>query len=341
MIRNKSESEHFVQILVASFVSIIIIFIILNPYVIHPKGANAWFQVFITNIESNDSNHGIFGDLSLLFKIKNAIELFYVPMVLFIVLLLLSLIALYKEWKSKKLRLSGMAAAYILPNIIYLLFFVNKAWNHYFLPVFMMSPLIFSFGIQLLRDRYSLNIIWLRATFILLVVTQIVAFSPTLKDLIELRMNGGAISADSLNRYQPQIVYESDERDKENEVYELIKEDVKYDSIFLKSPYLPFPFRDSELSYGQVRVIFGPLSPTSFERKVSRSGIIQKEASHILIRKDDIYFDENKIQMMVEYDAYKIAEKTIQQWILGIGRYRLIKQSSCCYLFEKNEEVRL
>ena len=43
--------------------------------------------------------------------------------------------------------------------------------------------------------------------------------------------------------------------------------------------------------------------------------------------------------MRVEYDAYKIAEKTIQQWILGKGRYRLIKQSSCCYLFEKNEEV--
>jgi len=261
-------------------------------------------------------------------------------MVLLIVLLLLSLIALHKEWKSKQLRLSGMAAAYILPNIIYLLFFVNKAWNHYFLPVFMMSPLIFSFGIQLLRDRYSLNIIWLRATFIMLVATQVVVFSPLLKDLIELRMNGGAISADSFNRYQPQIVYESDERDKENEVYELIKEDVKHDSIFLKSPYLPFPFRNSELSYGQVRVIWGPLSPTSFERKVSRSGIIQKEASHILIRKDDIYFDENKIQMMVEYDAYKIAEKTIQQWILGKGRYRLIKQSSCCYLFEKNEEVR-
>jgi hypothetical protein len=216
MIRNKSGSEHFVQILAASFVSIVIIFVILNPYVIHPKGANAWFQVFVSNIESNASNHGRFGDLSLLFKIKNAIELFYVPMVLFIVLLLLSLIALYKEWKSKKLRLSGMAAAYILPNIIYLLFFVNKAWNHYFLPVFMMSPLIFSFGIQLLRDRYSLNIIWLRATFIMLVATQVVVFSPLLKDLIELRMNGGAISADSLNRYQPQIVYESDERDKEN-----------------------------------------------------------------------------------------------------------------------------
>ena len=341
MIRNKSGSEHFVQILTASFVSIVIIFVILNPYVIHPKGASAWFQVFVSNIESNASNHGRFGDLSLLFKIKNAIELFYVPMVLFIVLLLLSLIALYKEWKSKKLRLSGMAAAYILPNIIYLLFFVNKAWNHYFLPVFMMSPLIFSFGIQLLRDRYSLNIIWLRATFIMLVATQVVVFSPLLKDLIELRMNGGAISADSFNRYQPQIVYESDERDKENEVYELIKEDVKHDSIFLKSPYLPFPFRNSEFSYGQVRVIWGPLSPTSFERKVSRSGIIQKEASHILIRKDDIYFDENKIQTMVEYDAYKIAEKTIQQWILGEGQYSLIKQSSCCYLFEKNKEESL
>ncbi len=341
MIRNKSGSEQFVQILAASFVSIVIIFVILNPYVIHPKGANAWFQVFVSNIESNASNHGRVGELSLEFKIKNAIELFYVPMALFIMLLLLSLIAIYKEWNSKQLRLSGMAAAYILPNTLYLLFFVNKAWNHYYLPIFIMAPLIFSFGINLLRDRFLLNLISLRATFILLVVTQIVAFSPALKDLIELRMNGGAISADSINRYKPQIVYESDERDKENEVYELIKEDVKHDSIFLKSPYLPFPFKDSELSYEQVRLIFGALSPASIERRVSRSGIIQKEATHILIKKDDIYFDENKIQIMSKIDAYKIAEKTIQQWILGEGQYSLIKQSSCCYLFEKNKEENL
>jgi len=255
-------------------------------------------------------------------------------------MIILSLIAIAKEWNSKQLRLSGMAAAYILTNTVYLLFFVNKAWNHYYLPIFIMAPLIFSFGINLLRDRFSLNLIWLRATFIVLVVTQIVAFSPTLRYLIELRLNGGAISADSINRYEPQIVFESDESDKENEVFELIKDDLRYDSVILKSPYLPFPFRDSELSYRQVRVIFGPLSPTSIERKVSRSGIIQKEATHILIRKDDIYFDEKKLQRMVKIDAYKIAEKSIQQWILGKGRYRLIKQSSCCYLFEKNEQVR-
>ena len=111
-----------------------------------------------------------------------------------------------------------------------------------------MAPLIFSFGINLLRDRFSLNLIWLRATFILLVVTQIVAFSTTLKDLIELRLNGGAISADSINRYDPQIVYESDESDKRKDVYELIKEDLRHDSVILKSPYFPFPFKDIGLS---------------------------------------------------------------------------------------------
>ena len=55
-----------------------------------------------------------------------------------------------------------------------------------------------------------------------------------------------------------------------------------------------------------------------------------------LYKKDDIYFDENKLQRMVKNDAYKIAEKTIQQWILGKGKYILIKQSRCCYLFGNN-----
>jgi len=338
MVRNKSGSEHFVKILFTSFVTIVFIFIILNPYVLHPKGANAWFQFFLSNIYSNASNHGRVGELSLFFKIKNAIEFFYVPLVLFIVMLFLSLIAIYKEWKSKQIRLSGMAASYILPNSLYLLFFVNKAWHHYYLPIFIMAPLVFSFGINLLSYRLSLNLIWSRAIFFLLLITQIWFFSPTLRDLVELRLNGGTISADSINRYEPQIVFESDESDKENEIYELIKDDLSYDSLILKSPYLPFPFKDSGLSYGQVRIIFGALSPGLFERRVSRSGIVQKEATHILIRKDDIYFDKKKLQKMVKIDAYKIAEKTIQQWILGVGQYNLIKQSRCCYLFEKNKE---
>ena len=335
MIRNKSGSEHFVKILISSFVTIVIIFIILNPYVLHPKGANAWFQFFVSNIESNASNHGRVGELSLLFKIKNAIELFYTPLVLFIVMLFLSLIAIYKEWKSKQLRLSGMAAIYILPNSLYLLIFVNKAWHHYYLPIFIMSPLVFSFGVNLLRDRFSFNFIWTRAIFFLLVITQIVVFSPKLRDLIELRLNGGTISADSINKYEPQIVFESDESDKEIEVYELIKDYLRYDSVILKSPYLPFPFKDSGLSYGQIRIIFGPLSNAAYERRVSRSGIIHKEATHILIRKDDVYFEKDLLQKMVNIEAYIIAINTIQKWILGEGQYRLIKQSSCCYLFEK------
>ena len=40
----------------------------------------------------------------------------------------------------------------------------------------------------------------------------------------------------------------------------------------------------------------------------------------------------------IKIDAYKIAEKTIQQWILGEGQYSIIKQSNCCYLFGKNKE---
>jgi len=335
MIRNKSGSEHFVKILFSSFVTIVIIFIILNPYVLHPKGANAWFQFFVSNIESNASNHGRVGELSLLFKIKNAIEFFYVPLVFFILMLLLSSIAIYKEWKSKQLRLSGMAAIYILPNSLYLLIFVNKAWHHYYLPIFIMSPLVFSFGVNLLRDRFSFNFIWTRAIFFLLVITQIVVFSPKLRDLIELRLNGGTISADSINKYEPQIVFESDESDKEIEVYELIKDYLRYDSVILKSPYLPFPFKDSGLSYGQIRIIFGPLSNAAFERRVSRSGIIHKEATHILIRKDDVYFEKDLLQKMINIEAYIIAINTIQKWILGEGQYKLIKQSSCCYLFEK------
>ena len=43
--------------------------------------------------------------------------------------------------------------------------------------------------------------------------------------------------------------------------------------------------------------------------------------------------------MMVESDAYEIAKKTIRQWIIGKGRYKLINQSSCCYLFEKNKKA--
>ena len=334
MVRNKLAPDNYIKVLVASFIAIVMCFIILNPYILHPRGANAWFQSLIINIESNATNHGIVGDLSLMFKIKNAIEPFYMPMASFLLILFLSIVVLCQEWRYKQLRLYSMVAAYILPNIIYLLFFVNKAWNKYYLPIFIMSPLIIVYGINLLKDRFSIKILYVRIIYILFAVSQIVFFFTTLKNIVELRMNGGAIYA-SIPRYTKQLVYEEQEKDRENEVYELIKEHVTPDAQLLISPYLPFPFKDTGMSYGQVHVIYGPLSPEKFDRRISKFGTIHEEKTYILIKKDDIYFDDKKIGLMIENDAYTSAKNLIQRWISGVGLYQVINQSDCCYLFER------
>ena len=70
--------------IVATF-GIFAIWIATNPYLLHPRGFNAWYAMFAGNMNSNATNHGAYTQVSLSDKLA-MIDYYYFEIVVFIVL---------------------------------------------------------------------------------------------------------------------------------------------------------------------------------------------------------------------------------------------------------------
>ena len=73
--------------IVASF-GVFAIWILTNPYLLHPRGFNAWYAMFEGNMNSNATNHGAYTQVSLGDKLA-MIDFYYFEIIVFIVLLVL------------------------------------------------------------------------------------------------------------------------------------------------------------------------------------------------------------------------------------------------------------
>ena len=73
--------------IVASF-GVFAIWILTNPYLLHPRGFNAWYAMFEGNMNSNATNHGAYTQVSLSDKLA-MIDFYYFEIIVFIVLLVL------------------------------------------------------------------------------------------------------------------------------------------------------------------------------------------------------------------------------------------------------------
>ncbi|MDL0082041.1 glycosyltransferase family 39 protein [Helicobacter sp. XJK30-2] len=156
--------------IVASF-GVFAIWILTNPYLLHPRGFNAWYAMFEGNMNSNATNHGAYTQVSLGDKLA-MIDFYYFEIVVFIVLL--AVVAYYcfiagkqaflapKQAKRCGRELAGFfrkptpksnqvsllpftpIAAGLLVSLIYLLFFVNKAWEAYYFSSIALAILVLS-----------------------------------------------------------------------------------------------------------------------------------------------------------------------------------------------------
>ena len=143
---------------VASF-GIFAIWIATNPYLLHPRGFNAWYAMFEGNMNSNATNHGAYTQVSLSDKLA-MIDYYYFEIVVFIVLL--AVVAYYcfiagkqaflatspnfstlSHARGTALRFAPIAAG-LGVSFVYLLFFVNKAWEAYYFSSIALAILVLS-----------------------------------------------------------------------------------------------------------------------------------------------------------------------------------------------------
>ena len=94
---------------------------------------------------SNKTNHGG-ADVPFLEKVK-MLQNWYFNIVLLIVSILILLNHLYQYLFKKVYTLLNQLSIVILANLMYLLLFVNKAWQSYYLPCFVLNIILFHFFI--------------------------------------------------------------------------------------------------------------------------------------------------------------------------------------------------
>ncbi|PAF46340.1 hypothetical protein BKH41_09280 [Helicobacter sp. 12S02232-10] len=133
-------------------VATMFLWLVLNPYLFHPRGMRAWWDMFVFNMESNATNHGSYIHVSLRDKIFNVIDFYYFEIIVFVILLCICF-ALLWWFFSKKSHQDG-AKIYkwdffvvlnvgFLISLFYLLFAVNKAWSIYYLSTIYLGVLLF------------------------------------------------------------------------------------------------------------------------------------------------------------------------------------------------------
>jgi 4-amino-4-deoxy-L-arabinose transferase-like glycosyltransferase len=332
---HETSLKEALRLLVISGLIILVIFIITNPYIIHPRGAVAWWNTFTANMLSNATNHGLVGAVSLSQKLSIAVGNYYLSIPLFALMMLSALWFLVKDWVNKQLTANSLIALYALPNIAYLLFAVNKDWEHYYLAPLLIGTVLIVNILKLLPKNSMICL-----SMVVLVVIQIYSFSNDFKERIMLRLDEKVVSADSLHRNKKIIYQESNLLALAQENTNFVKPYINEDTILAISPYTAFDYGYLGMKYDKVKIIYGPLREEYFEysEKHKRKGT--KPVNLIILRLNDTYFNEQRLSKMVDQEGYQHAKQLIDDWKKEQGEFSLLVQNARLIIFKKKIKIK-
>jgi len=276
-------------LLIKSTFFIIVIFIITNPYILHPLGFEAWLVDFADNMKSNNTNHGSGEILEWNEKITNAINAYYFTFNIFVILVFLITFNSIKYFLNKKKNILNVISLYVLINLIYLIFFVNKDWQHYYLSVLIASSLLFI--IQSNKMKY------------ILLLFIIINFSLSIEQHKKIFFYN-PITEQHLQMSQSLVDIFSGEVDKNTNI--------------LIDPYVPFDFKSLDLTYKNIHIIYGVLSKKYFIKddwyKVYPSFVFFSEKNFIVIKKSSLHFYSYKFNSRADKNEYQKAYNIIQNF---------------------------
>ena len=318
-----------------SLASIGSIFLIANPYILHPMGWRAFSTSFVQNMLSNATNHGNSGVVSVSEKISEAITSYYCN-ILFVFLLLVATTWLVTRYRTDRERsIFIMLAANFLVNIAYLLFFVNKAWQVYYLPVITTGLLVTLAFIRHIPPK-RLTVYLLCALLI-----QIVSFNTTY--ITTLTMSRDKAAAPDFITYSPQ-----EQLVLQNFIHHTLAGRVPPTAIVLISAYTPFQFEAVGLPFENVNTIYGALDRSAFDADAYLAGqraywgslktdaeLMKtfKPADFIILRKDAPYIDTTRITGIVDQKSYYSAHDLILGLYHGAYPYTLLGENPYVVIF--------
>ncbi len=302
---------------------IFVTFIFINPYIVHPTGMRAFVSSFLENMKSNATNHGVDVKVTLTDKIYNAIDFYYLDIFIFcLVFVLAILISLQIFKKNREKSIVPIVSIIFIINISYLFLMVNKDWQHYYLSLFAISPLILIPLVQ----KYEKKKYYILGTLLFFqLFTHIQEFKVVLTQ-----------------GYHPQKEIESNAMHKiSNSLIEDIKPLVNKNTNILIEAYVPFDYQALNLKYQNIHIIYGPIAKNMFELEAfleksnSKDPSKFKQKDFIVIPKNSMYFDKDRLNKMVDKAGYANALEIIENLNSGTIGYEKFKENEYFYIWRK------
>lgn len=285
------------------------IYVFLNPYLLHIDGFNAWianhFAEFSSASQINNDQA-----IPLSIKLKFGIFDYFFHPVILIFVSAFSLFFIIRDIYKREFTLIGALSLTLILNNIFLIFFLNKGWNHYFLPVIFLSSIILFFTLNKIRKGHLVQIFTLS-----IIIMQGYNFSSDLKKIVTNRFQQIVISRDSIYNYNPTEYSLEELRIKTDSIYNFLKDRVDESSSILSSAYIGLPLKKLGLRYDQIKIIYGDISESDLIWFISAEGA----NNYLLIKKiNSEKFISNFSQMILPYDL----------------RLIITDENSCCFLIK-------
>lgn len=149
---------------ILSTIAIVSLFIITNPYVLHPRGFGAWLWLFLHNMHSNATNHGSYIDVSLSEKLFKVVDFYYFEIIIFVIVFAFCIYFIFNFFKTKikDLDVFFPIIGAVIISFLYLFFLVNKAWSAYYIStiylcVLALIPFFLKFNFKVLAPLFLIT----------------------------------------------------------------------------------------------------------------------------------------------------------------------------------------
>jgi len=307
---------------VISIISLVLLFILFNPYLLNPSGLRAFLGMMDINMRSNATGHGLTVKYTIVHKLFYVIFENYLNPLLFIILISIIFYWCIDYFRSVKHKSYHSLAFYCLIYLSYLLFFVNKDWQAYYLGLIIPSLLLTIPLIVRLQPTWQITIL------IAGLLTQVIFNFKEYSDI--------ACRAKTKEIILKQQVIS-------NFIVQNIKTKVKSNSTVLISPSTGFSFNNLGLNYRNIYVLYSPLSYEmidlkAFLRKYNFTDLQKfkfRKMDFIILRKDDIYFNSTALQKRYDRAAFDTAIVIIKKLETGNIGYSKIGENKDVIIFER------
>lgn len=150
---------------VFSFLITGFVWILTNPYLLHPRGFLAWWEMFVFNMHSNATNHGHYNHISLAQKLFSVVDFYFFEILVFVILIGICLglfwrffyLSVKKESFDKSVFFCVGVGFFV--SLAYLFFAVNKAWSNYYISTVYLGVLLFIPLFELKNTKWILPLV--------------------------------------------------------------------------------------------------------------------------------------------------------------------------------------